>query len=216
MIQPLPLTVRWPQGLRRGRVLFGGFAYHGRDRDERPRGFFERRESPGARGHRIVHRDHYANPRPLPYAMALLASAAELVSDRAPDVVIDQRWDVDPTPELASWCGTVERADVATESAWREGLLGAIERYDHVVLIYSDALGLGCADGERAALSRHASVLVVNGRRRAFHLDGTLQGQLQFHRRLAHSRIVERALAILIQPFAARLARRDREHGAHV
>lgn len=216
MIQPLPLTVRWPATLRRGRVLFVLFAYHGRDLDDQPRGWLERREQPNARGHRIVHRDHYANPRTLPYLLAMTASAAELLSDQAPDVVIDRRWDADAGEALAGWSGTVERADVVIDEAWRSGLLGALERYDNVVFIYPDALGLGCGAAERAALSRHASVLVVNGRRRAFRLDGTLHGRLQWHRWLAHSRIVERALAALVQPFAARLARRDGKAGSHV
>jgi hypothetical protein len=216
MTTTLPLTIRWSPTLRYGRVLFVLFAYHGRDRDERPHGFLERRESPAVRGHRIVHRDHYANPRALPYVMALAGRAAEALCDQAPDIVIDQRWDTDPSAEFAPWCRNVARADVAEETAWQHGLLADLPQYDHVVLIYPDALGLGCDGAERAALSRHASVLIVNGRRRAFRLDRSLHGQLQLQRFLAHSRLVERVLAAVIPPIAARLARRDRDLSPHV
>jgi hypothetical protein len=216
MTTPLPLTIRWSPTLGLGRVLFVLFAYHGRDRDARPQGFLERRESPAVRGHRIVHRDHYANPRPLPYLMAATASAAEALCDQAPDIVVDQQWDTDPSAEFASWCRNVARAEVAAETVWQQGMLANLPRYDHVVLVYADALGLGCDGAERAALSRHASVLIINGRRRAFRLDRSLHDQLQFRRRLAHSRIVERVLAAVIPPIAARLARRDRDLGPHV
>lgn len=207
---PLPLTIRWAPTLRRGRVLFVACAYHGRDRDDAVRGVLERRESPPARGHRIVHRDHYANPRPLPYVLGLLAAGADLLCDQPPDVVIDSRWESDPPPEIGAWCRTIVRLDVATAAAWRQAPLADLTGYDHVVLVYCDALGLGCDDGERVALARHASVLVINGRRRGFGLDGALHRRLQFHRWLANTRIVERVLAAVIQPVAVWLARRDR------
>jgi hypothetical protein len=197
-------------------VLFVLFAYHGRDRDDRPHGVLEGRESPAVRGHRIVHLDNYAKPRPLPYLMAAIGSAAEVLCDQAPDIVIDQQWDTDPSAEFASWCRNVARAEVAVEAAWQHGLLADLPQYDHVVLVYPDALGLGCAGAEDVALSRHASVLVVNGRRRAFRLDRALHGTLQTRRWLAHSRIVERVLAAVIPPIAARLARRDRDLNSHV
>lgn len=214
MIKP-PLTVRW-SSRRKGRVVFVVFAYHGRDTDATPRGFLERRESSAARGHRIVHRDHYANPRPLPYVIALLAAGADLLCATPPDVVIDSQWDQDVPADLVPGCRRIERADLANAAAWSTGLLAELDAYDHVVLIYPDALGLGCAAAEGTALARHGSVLVINGRRRAFRVDGSLHGRLRLHRWLAHSRIVERALAALIQPYAARLARRDRESGANV
>jgi len=213
MIKPLPLTVRW-SSRQKGRVMFVVFAYHGRDTDATPQGFLERRESSAARGHRIVHRDHYANPRPLPYAISLLAAGADLLCATQPDVVIDSQWDQDIPAGLAPGCRRIERADLANAAAWSGGLLADLAAYDHVVLMYPDALGLGCAAAERVALARHGSVLVINGRRRGFRIDGSLHGRLQLRRWLAHSRIAERALAALIQPYAARLARRDREAGS--
>ncbi len=213
MTQPLPLTIRWPRNLRKGRVLFALFAYHGRDRDGAPPGFLERRETPAARGHRIVHRDHYANPRALPYELSLLASSAEVLCNQPPDVVIDQRWEGEVPADLASRCQSVERADLASAPA---ALFATFGHYDHIVFIYADALGLGCAAAEQGAMARHASVLIVNGRRRGFHLQGSLHGRLQVRRWLADTRIVERLLAALITPLAARLARRDRRNPSHV
>jgi hypothetical protein len=205
---PLPLTVRWgaPQ---RGRVLLVAFAYHGRDRDGAVASFLERRESAAARGHRIVHRDHYANPRPWPYVAALLAAATDLLCDQPPDVVIDESWDGDPARDLG-WCRSVTRAAIATAEAWQTQTLKQLAAFDHVVLIYPDALGLGCAAAERTALRHHRSVLVINGRRRAFRLDGSLHRRLQRHRWLAQTRIVERLLARVMVPVGALLARRDR------
>jgi hypothetical protein len=211
---PLPLTICWPR-LAKGRVLFVVFAYHGRDRDDQRRGLLERRESPSDRGHRIVHRDHYANPRPLPYVLAMVASAAEALCDRPPDVILDTRWE-GGAAEIAPWCATVERADLVDAAAWTRGPLASVSGYDHVVFVYPDALGLGCGDAEREVLARHASVLIVNGRRRGFRLDGTRHGQLRLHRWLAHTRIVERLLGAMLNRVGLRLARRDHRLGADV
>lgn len=213
MIPPLPLTIRWPH-LRKGRVLFVVFAYHGRDRDDAPQGVLERRESSSDRGHRIVHRDHYANPRPFAYVLALMAAAADELCGSAPDVVIDRSWDTEPG-EVLSWCARVERADVARVDAWGQGLLASIAAYDHIVFVYPDALGLGCGAAERVALAQHASVLIVNGRRRAFRLDGVRHRQLTVHRWLAHTRIVERLLGKALNYLGEWLARRDRRQAVH-
>ena len=207
-MQPLPLTVRWGT-LRRGRVLFVLFAYHGRDRDGAVAGWLGRRESSADRGHRIVHRDHYANPRPLPYVLAMMAAAADLISDQPPDVIVDQKWEADVAPQLPG-CRSVERADVILATAWQSGTLAQLAAYDHVVLVYSDALGLGCGDAERTANGNHQSVLAINGRRRAFRLDRSMHRRLQVHRWLAHTRIVERGLAKVMVIMGAMLARRDR------
>ena len=209
----LPLTLTWRSAPRPGRVLVVMFAYHGADRDGRPHGVLEWRESQSARGHRIVHRDHYANPRTLPYLAGMAGRAIEQLAAATPDLVIDTRFDA-PLPDgFAALFGTVESADVASAGAWQSGLLARLPDYDHIVLVYPDALGLGCGSAEQQALARHASVIVINGRRRAFRIDGCLHHQLAFHRFLAHTRIVERVLAVVMRRAAAYLAARDRRDG---
>jgi len=124
--------------------------------------------------------------------------------------VID-RGHVGTLPEpLAKCFGQVESADVNDRDAWTRGLLAHSRSYDHVVLIYADALGLGCEAGERCALQAGRSVLIVNGRRRTFRLDRQLRLRLRASRWLAHTRIVERGFAIAVQPLARSLAAWDR------
>lgn len=206
----MPLTLGWSPVPKPGRVLFVVFGYHGTDHDDVKRGMLERWETPSARGHRIVHRDHYANPRPLSYLAAMVGSAVGALTTAAPDLVIDRRFPDAAPVGFEPLFGVIESAEVADEAAWASGLLARLKDYDHVVLVYSDALGLGCEAGERRALDSHASVLVINGRRRAFRIDSSWSGRLRLHRFLAHTRIVERLLAVVIRPLALGLARRDR------
>jgi hypothetical protein len=210
----LPLTLTWRSTPQPGRVLFVAFAYHGADRDGQPHGVLERRESPSARGHRIVHRDHYANPRTLAYLAGMIGRAIEQLSAAAPDLVIDSRCDAALPDGFAALFAAVESADIASAEAWQSGLLARLDHYDHIVLVYPDALGLGCGIAEQQALDRHASVIVINGRRRAFRIDGTVHHQLAFHRFLAHTRIVERVLAVVMRRVGATLASRDRRTAA--
>jgi hypothetical protein len=187
------------------------FAYHGQDRDGVPNGLLERFESPAARGHRIVHRDHYANPRPVEYLMALVASAASLLCDSPPDLVVDTRFASPPKP--IEEIGRIERVNVIQPTEWRRGTLAERDRYANLVLVYNDALGLGCGVAERIALSGRDSVLVINGRRRAFRLTPALRRRLQISRWLADTRAVERALAKLTPPIARALAWADQARG---
>lgn len=205
------LTTAWKSPPKPGRTLFVAFAYHGADRDASPQGLLERFESPAARGHRIVHRDHYANPRPLPYLMAMIAEATAVLSaGSVPDLVIDTRYQGVPPEEITRDFGRVSSADLANAEPWQAELLPQVPGYAHVVLVYPDALGLGCGAGEALVLDAHASVFVLNGRRRLFRLDSSLAIRMRVSRFLARTRIVERALAVAIVPVAALLARRDR------
>jgi hypothetical protein len=207
----LPLTLAWKPAPQPGRTLFVVFAYHGADRDEVRRTLTERWESGNARGHRIVHRDHYANPRPLPYLMAIVGrAAAHLTPSLAADVVIDTRHNATLPAVVDSAFGQVEIADVTNSTAWSAGLLATAALYDHIVLVYADALGLGCELAEQCAISRASSVLVINGRRRAFRLDHMLRLRLRVNRWLAHTRIVERGFAMAVRPLAHGLAAWDR------
>jgi hypothetical protein len=208
------LTTAWTSRPTPGRTLFVAFAYHGADRDATPHGLLERFESPAARGHRILHRDHYANPRTLPYVIALIEEAASVLSAGAgADLVIDSRYQAMPPEEITRGFGRIWSADLASAGPWRAELLPHVAGYAHVVLVYPDALGLGCETGERLVLDAHASVFVLNGRRRLFRVDSSLAMRLQFSRFLARTRVVERMLAAIIGPVAGVLARRDRAEG---
>lgn len=203
----MELTYRWGN-VARGRTLFIAMAYHGNDRDSRP-GFFGRFESPGARGHRIVHRNHYANPRPAGYVLAMIATAARQISEDAADLVVDTALP-DVTPDMTEGFRRVTTADPLSLETWANGALSCISSYDQIVLVYCDALGLGCEAAEAAALARHARVLVINGRRRAFRLEGSMQVQLAAHRFLAHTRLVERTLGAVLRRVGGALAMLDR------
>jgi hypothetical protein len=202
----LPLTLAWVPAPRPGPTLFVVFAYHGGDRDRLP--------FSAADNHRIVHRDHYANPRPFPYLLAMIETAAPLLTpDARPDVVFDERWPEEMMGEFAARFGRVERAPVADRGRWTGGLLAAAPRYANVVLVYADALGLGCEGAERVARRTAPAVLIVNGRRRAFRLDGAVAARLSVSRWLARTRIVERLLAVAVVPLATGLAGIDRLRG---
>jgi hypothetical protein len=209
---PPPLTLCWSPPPEPGRTLFVLFAYHGRDADH-VRAFWERFESPALRGHRIVHRDHYANPRRVEYQLALIAeAAAHLSPGQRPTLVVDSRFE---TPPDASATAPYERvdADVTAPAAWHHGVLAEAPAYDHVVLVYPDALGLGCDQAERAAMRGRASVFVINGRRRAFRLTPAVRRRLHIRRVLAHTRLVERGFALAVRPVGSALASIDRLMG---
>jgi hypothetical protein len=209
----MELTYRWEGSIAPGRTLFVVFAYHGADRDGQRQGFLEQRESANARGHRIVHRDHYANPRPLPYQMAMVEAAIAVLSPEAPpDLVIDTRVPGALPGEISSRFARITSADV-TGGALATGALGQSRDYDHIVLVYADALGLGCERGELDALAGRESVLVINGRRRAFRLDQSRRRRIRLSRWLAHTRLVERALALAMRPLAGAMAGWDQMTG---
>lgn len=212
MTQPLPLTWATDQ-LEPGRTLFVLFAYHGRDRDEAPAGWLDRLGGPGARGHRIVHRDHYANPRSLPYQVAMIAAVqARLTPDASADLVIDRAFGGEAAGQLAGGFGRVEVVDLAAPRTWRNAIVAHTEAYRHVVLIYPDALGLGCQNAERRLLRDRESVLIVNGRRRVLAVTPTFSYQLDLRRWLAETRAAERLFAVVVRPVAGLLATWDRLH----
>lgn len=212
MMRQLPLT--WAAtGLDAGRTLFLLFAYHGRDRDEAPPTWLDRLGGSGARGHRIVHRDHYANPRSLPYQMAMLASArARLTPEESADLVIDRALGEEVATQFAGGFNRVEVADLIDPRTWRHSIAADTRAYRHVVLIYPDALGLGCEKAERRILRDRDRVLIVNGRRRVFEVTPWFSYQMDLRRWLAEDRVIERVLAIAVRPIAGLLSAWDRLH----
>lgn len=211
-MQHMPLT--WAAGeLGTGRTLFLLFAYHGRDRDAAPPTLLDRLGGAGARGHRIVHRDHYANPRSLQYQVAMLAAAqARLTPDMPADLVIDRALGEEAAAQLAGGFGRVEVADLADPRSWRNGIAADTRGYRHVVLIYPDALGLGCENAEHRLLRDRDRLLIINGRRRVFAVTPSFSYQMDLRRWLAEFRAVERLLAIAVRPVARVLAAWDWMH----
>ena len=202
----MPLTLAWAPAPGRGPTLVVMFAYHGRDRDGAGRQLLE---SPAAHGHRIVHRDHYANPRSFEYMLAAAVSALSHMTVQPADVVIDSRWDGAASSLNDAGFNRVVIADPLDARTWREEPLKRARDYQNVLLVYPDALGLGCGAAEARALGARTAVFVVNGRRRAFRLTHGLRRRLGLSRMLAHTRLVERALAAAVTPFAAVLAKWD-------
>jgi hypothetical protein len=200
----MPLTVRWSPPPAAGKTLFLVFAYHGRDRDQATPSRLERLEGPGAHGHRIVHRDHYANPRTLGYQLAMVRSAAELLTpDAAPTFVFDTALG-DEVPRAG------ERLDLARPRYWHDSIASRAREFQNVVAVYPDALGLGCQDAEHRLVRECGSILVINGRRRAFRVDHAMSRRMDVHRWLADTRAFERLLARAMRPYAAALALWDR------
>jgi len=199
----MPFELTWIEPPVPGRTLFLVFAYHGRDRDRPGPSVIERLEGAGSHGHRIVHRDHYANPRTFEYQMAMVATAAAQLSPDAPvDVIIDSRHD-----KAGDAWTTV---DLSQPQRWRDSPAAHAREYQNVVAVYADALGLGCQRAEARLIRECGSIIVINGRRRAFRVDGWFAQRLDVHRVLASTRIVERLMAVAVRPFALALAAVDR------
>lgn len=106
-----------------------------------------------------------ANPRTADYMRSL-------VLDRFPD---------------AEWLETREHSD------WTNRLCHA----DTVILLYPDSIGLGFGAVERSVFAHKrdwAAVVVLNGRRRKFRLNGATRFGLRLRRMLERSMLVELAL----------------------
>jgi hypothetical protein len=164
--------------------------------------------------HRALHRDHFANPRPLPYLLDLAERfAAEVAPSAPPDLLIDAAF---PEAEEGAWRGAfarVERGATArfaadgTPPLLADALRGA---YDTVVLVHPDALGLGCELLERVLVAEPSRrVLVVNGRRRVYALAADARRALRLRRFLARTRLPELGFALVVWPVAAALAAAD-------
>jgi hypothetical protein len=206
----MSLSLQWCVPASPGRTLFVVFAYHGRDRDAQP-SLWTLGESANARAHRILHRDHYANPRTPAYQLALVAAVTEQLSpDQPPDAVIDRDLGEQFATDIAAGFGRLEMEVLIEPRLWRRGLAARAHEYQNVVLVFADALGLGCEAAEHRLLRDRRAVVVVNGRRRVFEVDAAFSRRLDWHRWLAWTRIVERGLAAGVRPLAALLATKDR------
>jgi len=168
--------------------------------------------------HRALHRDHFANPRPLPYLLELAERfAAEVAPAAPPDLLIDAAF---PELEEGAWRGAFARVErgatarfaaLGTPPLLADALRGV---YDSVVLVHPDALGLGCELLERVLAGDPARrVLVVNGRRRVYALASDARRWLRLRRFLARTRLAELGFALAVWPIAAALALVDAWRG---
>lgn len=153
------------------------------------------------RSHRALLRDHYANPRSLAYLVGLVRRFQRQVDlRRAPDILVDRGFGVEPV-SLADDFGRVEFADLRDPR--RSALARDADegRYQAIVLVWPDALGLG-----QEALQRRTShsplLIAMNGRRRAFPLDASARRTLSIRRYFAHTRLAEAAFALCVFPIA--------------
>ncbi len=166
------------------------------------------------RGHRSIHRRHYANPRELPYELSLAhRAAATMACEGRPDLLVDEAFAADVAGDEAAPFARIERAPLQAEEAQASGLLAEARAgdYGRIVLFYPDALGLGWEPLEAALVSDpQARVLAVNGRRRVLALSPANRRRLRLRRYLARTRVVEALLALMVLPVAAVLAVRDR------
>lgn len=153
------------------------------------------------RSHRTIHRDHYANPRSFPYLIGLIQRfRRESDLRRAPDLVVDRGFNVEP--QSRAWeFGRVELADLRRPQ--QSGLIRDAEsgRYDAVVLVWADALGLGCESLQGFA-TRLPTAIAINGRRRAFPLDLNTRRALGLRRYFAYTRLAETIFALCVFPIA--------------
>lgn len=164
--------------------------------------------------HRALLRDHFASPRSLPYLLDLAVRfAVEVAPADPPDVLIDA---AHLEADEGAWRGAFARVERgATARFTSDGtpplLADALRAaYDTVVLVWPDALGLGCELLESALLADPARrVLVVNGRRRVYALTRSARRALRLRRFLARTRAVELAFALAVWPLAAALAAVD-------
>jgi hypothetical protein len=91
-----------------------------------------------------------------------------------------------------------ENAQMFFQKKWRLQELPQIKQahYDAVILLYSDPVGLGWNQTERAVARLGVDCYVLNGRRRFFKFDGAARGELNWRRFLELSWIVEIFFAV--------------------
>lgn len=159
------------------------------------------------RAHVRLYRDFYANPRPRDY---MIDRAGELISARS----IGQAtlWcgleDAEPRP---SWAAAVQPVDFGDPEALGALLKSAPSRPDAILLLHSDAIGLGQEPVEAAILRAFdGPVVVLNGRRRIYTLNPSRRAQLRRRRFLADTRLVEAGWGLFLWVTGAASAVLDR------
>jgi hypothetical protein len=153
------------------------------------------------RAHRVLYRDHYANPRPLAYLVGLVERFRRQADlRRAPDLIIDRSFG-DEAQSCARDFAQVEIADLHDPMQSALARNATDGRYAAVILVWPDALGLGWEPLQRWA-TRLPLVIAMNGRRRAFSLDRSTRRALATRRFFAHTRLAEAIFALCAYPVA--------------
>jgi hypothetical protein len=197
-------------------VIFPGYAAPG-DHDPFTDGgslcnrlvrWFAARRKSVTREHVRLYRDFYANPRSPAYMAGRLERLFDSSDGQCRTLLLGPWADIGPG--AARWAIEIRQID---ESAVRSPVeLPALKRdYDAVLLLHSDAIGIGLGALERAlvvAFSRE--VFVLNGRGRLYRLDARMRRLLRRRRVLAQTRIIEAVLARLVPIVAWVLATHDR------
>jgi hypothetical protein len=156
--------------------------------------------------HVRMYRDYYANPR----SPAYMADAArEFARDISADHIMLL---TDPEPEAvaatASWANETARHAKRLRQATASEF--DAHRADAVVLLHADPLGMGLGQLERSLLDRYPTrTFVLNGRRRFYRLDRSIEQSLNRRRFLAETRVVEALLSLALWPAALALMTGD-------
>lgn len=145
--------------------------------------------------------NYYANPRDVGYALETLKRFWESNNIRSqPTVVVDDRFPEARQPLSSSIGSIVPAAPVQAIEANRNAKT--------VLLVFSDAIGLGCEPIEAAAL-KAPNVFAMNGRRRVFRLTPAMRRILASRRFHSRWRLAELLLAATFIPLSAILASAD-------
>ena len=166
---------------------------------------------PAARDYVRFYRDFYANPRSPTYMLQCTHALFESGGPQHRTLVLGPNLDLEA--DATGWASEIRHSEYKLPQSSRD--LAALAReYDAVLLLHSDALGLGLGTLEHALdAAVPEKVFVLNGRRRLYRLDTTMQRRLRRRRVLAETRIVESVLAQLVPVAGWVLASFDRLMG---
>lgn len=154
-----------------------------------------------------------SNPRSIPY-MANLALA--FLEANAPNASVDLLADVNASADLPTeFSDRVRNLWFVEQEAfnpWQKELGEKLHaaQYDTILLLYADANGLGWTRIEARMKALDPSrILVINGRKRVFYLDGVAQNKLRWRRVLEWLWITEFLFGIVAVLLAIPLALYD-------
>ena len=144
---------------------------------------------PAARDLVRFYRDFYANPRSPTYMLRYVCDLFESGEPQHRTLVVGPNLELEA--DVTEWASEIHHSEYKLAQATTD--LAALAReYDAILLLHSDALGLGLGTLERAVnAALPEKVFVLNGRHRFYRLDTTMQRRLRRRRVLAETRIVE-------------------------